>query len=378
MGLALLTRTAGIILLVAVALYYVRRRQSWRALLPVAVGGCFVLGWVAWSHINKSPSQEGVNAVYYTDYFGDLNQIVTDIQAHNNASKPAVLLSIMGKNAYMLIMVSVPLVCLGLSYDWPQSLGGYSHLIAISLIFIAFVLTVVGFLRHRSGGLRLLHIYVISYLGVHLLWPYGVYDRFLMPVLPFLLLFLITEFEWLVRLVRKELRAASPVANKISAGFLGLTLLGLVAVGLYGNGVGVYGSLGRSKRAMTSRATEEAKAIDWINEHTDASDILVCYCDPLYYLYTGRKATRSSSEVGGNYRDQIDQRERTKVILRIVAENNARYLICTTSDFELQAQPDLQRQDLKALLEENPQVFVPVFDSGNGQSVIYRIEKDPS
>jgi hypothetical protein len=66
------------------------------------------------------------------------------------------------------------------------------------------------------------------------------------------------------------------------------------------------------------------------------------------------------------------------VILRIVADNSARYLICTASDFELQAQPDLQRQDLKALLEENPQVFVPVFESGNGQSVIYRIEKDPS
>jgi Gpi18-like mannosyltransferase len=379
MGLALLTRTAGITLLIAVAFYYVRRRQLRRALLPVAVGGCFVLGWAAWSYLNKSPTEGGVNAAYYTDYFRDLSQIVTDMQTQNNTSKIAVLLTIAGRNAYMLMVVSVPLVCLGLSYDWPQSLGGYSSLIALSLIFIAFVLTVVGFLRHRSGGLRLLHIYVISYLGLHLLWPYGVYDRFLMPLLPFLLLFLITELEWLVRLVRKELRAASPLANKISAGFLGLTLLGLIAAGLYGNGVGVYGSLGRSKRAMTSRATEEANAIDWINEHTDASDILVCYCDPLYYLYTGRKATRSFSEVGGNYwGHQIDQRERTKVILRIVAENNARYLICTTSDFELQAQPDLQRQGLKALLEENPRVFIPVFESGNGQSVIYRIEKDPS
>ena len=66
------------------------------------------------------------------------------------------------------------------------------------------------------------------------------------------------------------------------------------------------------------------------------------------------------------------------MIERIVAENNARYLIRTASDFELQAQPELQRKDLKALLEENPQVFVPVFESGNGQSVIYRIEKDPS
>ena len=377
-GLAILTRTAGITLLVAVALYYVRRRQLGRALLPVAVAGCFVLGWAAWSYVNKSPPEGGVNAVYYTDYFRDLNDIVTDMQAQNNASKIAVLLTIAGKNAYMLIMVSVPLVCLGLSYDWPQSLGGYSYLIAISLIFIAFVLTVVGFLRHLSGGLRLLHIYVISYLVLHLFWPYGVYDRFLIPLLPFLLLFMITELEWLVRLVRKELTPASQAARKISAGFVALTLAGLIGVGLYGNGLGLYGSLGRSKRAMTSRATEDAKSINWINEHTDASDVLVCYRDPLYYLYTGRKATRSSTRgTRQTDRQQPNHDEGAGTIFRIIDQNDARYLICTASDFELQEQPDLQRQSLKALLEEHPQVFVPVFESGSGQSVIYRINRDP-
>jgi len=89
----------------------------------------------------------------------------------------------------------------------------------------------------------------------------------------------------------------------------------------------------------------------------------------MYFLYTGRKATRSFAMKAG-----VLWKNNQSLIFRIIAENNGRYLVFTSSDFENEYQPDLQRESFKAFLEENSNVFVPVFKSTDKQSVIYRLE----
>lgn len=374
LGFAFLARTTGVALLITLVCALLVRKVPPKAWLPFALGSLFVLVWAGWGLANRPPGG-GVNAAYYESYYQTLMDVITEAQAQQNVSKLSVLLNIIAKNAYMFIVVSTPLVTLGLSYNWVAGFEGFSRILVVILVFITFALIVEGFLRHRASGFRLLHIYIVLYLALHLLWPYGAYDRFLMPILPFLMLFFVTEVQALGRLAWSEVRSSPAVARRLSAAFIGLVLVVLAGIGLYRHGPGGIGTLRSFCKASANRAAEDAEAIRWINDHTDTSDILVCYRDPSYYLYTGRKATRSSSlKQGGVVVGAVeDPNERAMAVFRIVEENKARYLIVTSTDFELEAQAEAYRASFKSLVEQSPEVFVPVYEFNGGQGRIYHI-----
>jgi len=358
-GLAFLTRSAGVALLLAMALYFLLRRQR-KGLLPVIIAGMFVFAWLGWGYVN-SPTIENTNAGSYESYF----QTFRALLAHNSQSTLTALLSVIARNALGLILISIPVVCLGLAYESVLYFG------------FAFLFVAGGFLRQSRASLRLMHIYIVTYLSVHLLWPYTSYDRFLMPLLPFLLLFMLIEVQTIFALIRKVIAAQKQLIGRASAAFIGLALVVLVGASLYNYGLGLYRSLSLATlRKVPQPASEDAEAIEWIKSHTDPSDVLICYRDPLYYLYTSRKAARSSlSREGGSLQSSeggVD--EEAKEVFRIVEENKGRYLVLTPSDFDLEYQPDLHRQGFKTLVEQNPRVFVPLFETSHGRSTIYRIE----
>lgn len=373
MGLAFLTRTSGVVLLIAVASYYILHKQFWKRLPPVLVGGLFVLGWVGWCYAH-SPKAVSQGTAYYasTSYLHDFSAVIAEEQAISNSSGLMAFSSVVATNFFMLILMSVPMVCLGLDYNWIQGSGGDFFLLRFGLILFAFIFLVKGFMRLRLGAFRLLHLYVVLYLALHLVWPYTSYDRFLMPLLPFLLLFFIAELAALIPLLRNNLTSGR-LSAVISAASVGLVLLALIGVTLHNYGSGIQRSLASASLSKIAKPTSgDAQAIQWITANTATSDVLVCYQDLLYYLYTGRKAARSYLGRAGVSEEHSDATyEQSKIVLRIISENNGRYLIVTLSDYEL---PDPHRKSLEALLEQHPQMFVPVFESTDGQSKIYRID----
>jgi hypothetical protein len=371
LGLAFLIRSSAITLIIAVAAYYVLRRQWRRALTPVAVAALFVLGWIAWCYFNRT-SSGGTNAAYYESYLSTLNDVVGSLKTQDDATGLTVLLRLVGKNVFGLILISVPMVCSGFNYYGLPSLGGFLPVISIIVIILIFCLIAAGFLRHFSCGIRLLHIYIASYLGLHLLWPYATYNRFLISLLPFLLFFLTTEVAALGGSIGRELRSEKKWAERIGAVVLGLILFLLVGVGMYNYGSGIYWSLASMKK-IANAASEDALLINWINTHTDLSDVLLCERDPIYYLYTGRKATRLSPLKEGQVVEggQASVYQYVELIFRIINENNARYLILTRSDSEDEA--DLNEQSYRTLIRQHPEKFLLVFEPPEGRSVIYRI-----
>ncbi|HET9532704.1 MAG TPA: glycosyltransferase family 39 protein, partial [Blastocatellia bacterium] len=96
-GLAFLTRSSGIALLIAVAAFYMLRRQLRRNLLSVGVASLFVVGWALWVYANRTTA-EGVNVAYYTSYLGFFSEAVSGLQAQLQASKLAVLIGIAFQN----------------------------------------------------------------------------------------------------------------------------------------------------------------------------------------------------------------------------------------------------------------------------------------
>src|ERR1041384_1404240 len=378
LGLAFLTRTAGFTLLIAAALFFLVRKQTRQRLIPMTIAFCFVLAWVGWSYTNRAAT-DGLNTAYHESYIQTVDRVLTEFQSNYHVSRASALVSVVGKNAWRLIPVSIPLVSLAMKYDWPASLG-VSWLPPIAgLIFFVFVLMAAAFLRLIRGGstgTRLLPIYIAVYLIFHLAWPYNQHDRFLIPILPFLLAFLICELERLMRMVTKELSERESIARMVSAGLIGLALVSITSVGVYNYGLGLARSLVETKRVAAIRQTEDLEAIRWIIANTNPSDVLVCARDPMYYLYTERQATMTSSLTEGGKMDHeaINADERSSEIMRIVHENRARYLILTSSELDPQDQGDAYHIAFATLEERYPSVFVPVFRSSIGKGVIYRID----
>ena len=379
LGLAFLTRTSGISLVVAAGAYFCLRRKVRLAALPLGMATIFILGWIGWCYFHRTDNQ-GVNAGYYESYFQTLALVLRQAQGSGHSSVLAIISGMVAQNFLMLVPVSIPIVCMGLTSDWARSFGTEGQVLGLVLFIIVLILIVDGFFRLRThfGALKLMQIYVVTYLTLQVLWPYSGYDRFLMPLLPFLLLFLITGFARPVNMVWGE-RSQGPLTNRISAVVVALVLTILVGASLSAYGYGLYGSVSRLKRTRTAQALEDLEAIQWINEHTDPSDVLVCYRDLNYYLYTGRKATFACPLVVAGLMtaqpDKLDQQAKT--ILQIIDENHARYLILTPIDLEEEYEAYLYRRAYKVLVGQSRDIFVAVFKSTHG-SVVYRIDDSPA
>lgn len=355
-GLAILTRSSGVALLISIALYYAIVRQWRRALAPLVIGGLVLAGWLGWCYMNRTPV-EGVNVAYYTSYLGHFKETVEDLSAVNHTSAVVTVLGIVGRNAFMLAIASIPVVCLGI---------GYEALVYLGFTFLFFA---AGFWRHWSRGVRLLHVYVVCYLVLHFFWlPFVSYDRFLIPLLPFLLLFLIVEFEASAALVRRELSSGDTL-KRVSAAFIGLALVLLAGIMAHNYSFDVYNSVRiGSFRKPSGPPADDREAIEWIKDNTDVSDVLLCYRDPMYFLYTGRKATRFFPMKAG-----ITWRPNQHLVFDIVTQSRARYLIITASDFETDYEPELERQSFRSLIDQHTEIFTPAFEAENGRSIIYRV-----
>lgn len=373
-GLALLTRTSGIVLILAVAVYLVLRR-SWKPLLgAVSVALVCVVGWISWTYFNRTQAS-GVNVAFYTNYLNDVREVVASLQTLNGASKPAVLLTIFGKNLLGLIVVSIPLVCSGLSNVWTRDSHGFVVVMSLFFVLVVFMLVVTNVIRRISSQLRLLYVYLLIYLAIHLATPYTTYDRYLVPVLPFLLLFLVSELTRLFSSVRDQLISSRLLGDRLSGAVAALAALATAGVLLFGYVKGIQLQTSSSAK-FSAPAQEEQQLAKWIVSNTDSTDTLICYRDPIYFLRTGRKAARSVPTAlidGALFQarqptvEEVLQRVRS-----IIHENHGRYLIVSLDDFD--HLPVIYRDSFKELTSGDPATFIPVFESTSGRSTIYRIE----
>jgi 4-amino-4-deoxy-L-arabinose transferase-like glycosyltransferase len=366
LGLAFLTRSSGLALLLAVAAHALLRKHWRRMLLPLSIGGTCVFLWMAWCYLNRT-SYQGINAVYYAGYIQFFRESLSRLQELNHTSLLTTSLNVVGTNVLLFVVASMPLASLGLRFDLPQGL-------LLALIFAFLVIVVVGFLRQARGNLRLVHIYVMFYLLLHLIAPGSAYDRYIFPIVPFLLLFLVTEVSLMISSIRAEVIAGKSPWRKAGAACMGLAVLAAVGLTLYSNLSGVYDSL-KSVKTSAGRSTENRAAFEWLNQHAQPSDVILCYRDPLYYLFTGRKAMISSPLIVFNTVPyQTRERsafEHSRDFLEIINESKARYFVLTSGDFKFES--ELYRTSVENLVKGHPETFLPMFESSQGGCAIFRI-----
>jgi hypothetical protein len=364
-GFAFLTRTSGLGLIGSVAVYYLYRRHWRKLLVSASVAALFIAGWILWGYFNTS-TVTGEHASYYAGYAHGIAETVNRLQALNLESKLMTYLRIIETNAVGMIVVWAPLQSLGLRATFPMPL-------LIPLLLLALGLMALGFLREVSNGFRLLEVYCLIHLALHLIVPSHSYERYLIPIVPFLLFFLIRELSRIFSMVRGVTFSSRGFVTKAISGVIGLVLTVAIVLVIYSNSSGIYRTLNDSKTSSFSE--DDSQTFDWIRTNTDPRAVLVCFSDLKYFLYTGRKTVRSIPvnflDVAVYQSKQPEADELARVFLNLVYENHGQYLVLTKSDFQDQA--PAYGASIESCLSKHSERFVPVFNSDGGRNQIYLI-----
>jgi hypothetical protein len=366
LALAALTRLAGISLLAAILLYGLTRRQIRRFLLPIILSFSMIVGWFWWCYLHQS-SSIGPHAVYYTNYFQNWLSLIHSDELGIKHSLLGLISLMVGRNLVTMLS-TIPVVCFGVQINRLQSIVGAWQFVAILIGLVTIILLVIGFVKTHAVGNGLLHYYIVVYLALHLLWPYTIYDRILIPILPFLLFFIVSGGTHLLRHCFEDCGIHERPAKVTSLIFLCILLASLFTTACFGLAFGFLEQFKDSKMAYGADAQEKRELTAWLKANSRKSDILLCYQDPVYFLYAGRKAIRlpppNQNEPFVSYADRLQN---------FVEENRVTLLLRTENDFSLESYPTHKRTILKDTLDYRSSYFAPIYSTSNQEGRVYGI-----
>jgi hypothetical protein len=366
LALAALTRLAGISLLAAVLFFAFKRRQIRRFLFPVIFASAMIAGWFLWCHLHR-PIAMNSHVAYYTNYFQDWRSLLQSNEPAVQHSLIVPILMMVGKNV-VTMLAYIPIVCLGVQIDWFSRITEGWQFWTILIGFFSLILLVIGFWRTRSAGKGLLHAFILAYLGLLLLWPYMIYDRFLIPILPFILFFIMSGGTYLLHSCFKSHPAHFAAINGAGLIFALFILASLLITAGFGIASGLRDQLIDSKKAYAPLAQQNQELVAWLKTHSRADDVLTCYQDPVYFLYAGIKAIRlpdpNENKSVMSYSDRLQ---------RFIKDNKVSLLLQNQNDFSLESYSARKRALLAHTLDSKPLYFVSVFSTRIPKSIVYRI-----
>ncbi len=351
LGLPFLCRTIGITL-VPVGLFVLNRQRQplrWTA----AAAAALILSWLLWTIAASIYFPKDHITGYYTDY-------LTWWRGHGFPSLIRVLVS----NLFVLTGITGSLGVPGLDKAASFLLG---PLVPVALFLVLGIITWIA-VANDAGKRHILPLYLMSYFLITGLWPWPPF-RFLVPVLPLLLAYLISA----IATIKSRISFLSGCRPAMIAG-LGLLLAANLAL------VGIRGQVHRETRypmlaplhPPVHWASYEA-VFDWVKSHTAPDDVIAAGFDTMIYLYTGRPAFRPFVGSPGAmfYGDSSQPLGNPEDLLRVLRAYRARYLVHTPiPDFsEDRLFPGL----LKNLIQKYPGVLQPVFTGKDERFVIFAV-----
>jgi hypothetical protein len=257
-GLACLTRTAGVCAIATGFIYFAARRRLGRASAFLAISLAICGPWFLWVSAQHLPATD---AYYSSANYGSWNVLSHYFPMDRKVG--IVLLN-------ALYVLRTPLSLTGLEVNgWTQLGTG----ILASALWAVYV-------KRRT----VLDLFLGVYVAMTLAWAWPP-ERFIQVVYP-----LIALWCW---------RTWQAATGRFPRWVPAMNLTGMVLISLL---IGQTLWLGVADAAATQRTGvalgqqdpwwETSKQLDWIRKNTPANAIVLANLDPLFYLYTGRKAVR--------------------------------------------------------------------------------------
>ena len=242
-GLAYLTRSAGIVFLVAGPLYLWIRHRRREAILSGAAMLPFVLGWTIWTRLHQVATSDPA-LIYYTDYF---RYELYSISLHD-------LPLFLWRNVDGLLLGFGSLVL-------PNVFPSFFFKTLAQVLAVAMIAGVVRMVRRGKGVLYAL--LAAGSCAQLLVWHFPPNERFVLPLLPLALAGLLTEMEHLYAMLRAGLRHRDAGQRVVAAGMLlavASLLIGSVALQIYVGQV----LLPDQEQAHRDSNVARVAAYDWI------------------------------------------------------------------------------------------------------------------
>jgi len=353
-GLACVSRTAALPLLLA-GMVHALIRSGWRAVACLLVGASvFVAPWLIWVSFHRPPSD--ALFAYYTAYDplgSTANSLFPALKSH---------WSVVQGNAYYLADM------LRMFYLTPLLPGvGF---------FLGFVSSVGALASARRENVFAWSFLACS-IALLLFWPFHP-GRYLASLAPLILLFLCYGMEriasWIKAALNHSTWAVSVSRLTWSAALVVLLLEGVWLSGylLIRDDQTTRGLYGR-RLSYSWHGFEESFA--WIRAHTRPDALLATAYDPMYYLYTGRRAIRPALHRPASYfyppgesQPEVGQIEEIKPQLVKLGIN---YLVVDPLDGYAEGKATLKLLD--ELIQSFGSQAERVFTSSDGKHRIYRL-----
>lgn len=287
-ALTVLTRTAGIALMLVVPVYCVMRRCRQAALLYVGVGILCLFPWWMYSQRHQPSPEEraaqgGQIALPYSGHFWRNADGTGSITVGN---LPARVLA----NAWEMVSrdaggLFIPVVYRGPGESGqevidlapptgqrPRSMGNASGTVWISCLLAALTLT--GFVSAIRQGVTVAEYLVPVSVGMTALWPFAPF-RFLLPLAPFFVLYLIKGV---------ELMAPAPAVRTVL-----FVMLGLHVYDHAGYIAASRGVIGSGPVYFQREFDDVERVMEWMRDNLHAEGAVATDRPALVYLHTGRK-----------------------------------------------------------------------------------------
>jgi len=306
-----LTRTVGVSLVAAGAISMFRKRKYIPGVMFLF--GCAVLiaPWLGWQTV-YADSIRAIDSYYTSSNYKSWN-ILWNFTVEQKFH--VVLI-----NIYRIIFSPIALLNL------KQNAIGYY----ISIVMV--LLTCSGFIRDMRKDIGSIHLFMLFYFGIitFWVWPPG---RFLLPIIPYLFLFLYKELVRICDRIFKHGNIPSYI-SLVLAVFLGVQMMdGLLS--------STRETMKRQAQALSLPSEQDdwrpvRELMDWVRQNTPEDSILLGNLDPTYHLYTGRKAVRGFS--ADPYRLYYTEKPETALgndqdLIQRIAAYRVGYIVRTPSRF---------------------------------------------
>ena len=270
-GSAFLFRNAGAALILAGLIYLLLARQRKQFYLYVIVVGCLIVPWVLWQAMYGPAAIENPLLAYYRSYESPAFFLA--------GSDPGLAVQIIGAN---LLYSARTVDSLMLLRALPE------------LRAVIYPLMIWGFWSILRRQNRFFNGFILFYIVLILSWPWHP-ARYLMPLLPILLLSLFQGAQAATATTRPHATEAwsaaiIPFVTRIPIGIVVV----FTAVWLWS-----YTQFDRTNHLALWHGFRASygwtgfdETFSWIKQNTRTDDVLATAYDPMYYLYTGRKAVR--------------------------------------------------------------------------------------
>lgn len=336
-GICYLTRSVMLPLAMAGPLWFLLRKQRFRAGLFLVGMLPALAGWQWWVRTHMGPAWDVVD-LYYADYV-----------AYHRA---------------VIGLRDLPLLIWKNAMAMPESTGGLllfrwsDDLLPRCAVYAMAAISVLGVVRlARRTGLTPAHLFAAGYLCMLAPWNFPPTERFMLPLLPLVLAGFAAEAE---RIFRPGTPRVAP-----------LGLVALCGVAVCVNFV-VLAFLPGLIAQWRREGDKQRVAYSWIARSLPPNARLLAFRDPVLYLYTGRAGMRLQVSSLTFYRPDYGD-EALKLVLHpagFARRHQLGYLLQTPVDYKGDLSDEVCRR-IARVSAESPE-FRPLYRSG--EIAVYQIQ----